>query len=74
MGYNTKNYTEQGGQRTVIEGELVFGNKGRLVFYGKELKPLAFQALSNASTLEELVLDFNALISKLKASGLMEEE
>ena len=28
MGYNTKNYTEQGGEKTVIGGELII--KGKL--------------------------------------------
>jgi len=74
MGYNTRNYTEQGGERTVIKGELVIFEGGKLIFNGKELKPAAFQAPSTASTVEDLAADLNALIAKLKAAGLMLSE
>ena len=69
---NVKNYTEQGGDKTVIEGELVISNGGKLIFNEKELKPASIQADSTASDVEGIVADFNALLSKLKAAGLME--
>lgn len=68
---NVKNYTEQGGDKTVIEGELVISNGGKLIFNGQELKPASLQADSTASDVEGVVADFNALLSKLKAAGLM---
>ena len=70
---NVKNYTEQGGDRTVIGGTLEITGGGKLTFNGKELKPAAAQADSNASTIAGLVTDFNALLAKLKAAGLMAE-
>ena len=74
MSYNTKNHTEQGGNRTVIEGELVIAEGGKLFFNDEELKPAAFQDVSTASTVAGAVADLNALITKLKAAGLMASE
>lgn len=71
---NVKNYTEQGGNRTVIQGELVIAEGGKLLFNEDELKPAAFQDASTASTIAGSVADLNALISKLKAAGLMASE
>lgn len=60
MAYNTKNYTEQGGETTVIGG--------KLIFKGTEINPIAnIPSASAAPTKQE----FNALLDALKASGLM---
>ncbi|MBM7561479.1 Head fiber protein [Fusibacter tunisiensis] len=67
MGYNTKNYTEQGGEKTVIGGTLEI-KEGAVV---TGLPVLDNQAASTAATVEDLVTDFNALLTKLKAAGLM---
>ncbi len=69
---NVKNYTEQGGEKTVIGGTLEIASGGKLTFAGTELKPSATQADSTAETVADLVTDFNALLAKLKAAGLME--
>lgn len=74
MSYNTKNHREQGGNRTVIQGELVIAEGGKLLFNDEELKPAAFQDASTASTVAGAVSDLNALIAKLKAAGLMASE
>ena len=74
MGYNTKNYTEQGGEKTVIGGELAVTAEGKITFDGTELKPAVVQANSVAVDAAGLVTDFNALLNKLKAAGLMESE
>jgi len=67
MSYNTKNFTEQGGEKTVIGGTLEI--KDGAVVTG--LPILDSQAASTAATVEDLVTDFNALLTKLKAAGLM---
>jgi len=74
MGYNTKNYTEQGGDKTIIGGELAVTAEGKVTFNGTELKPAALQADSTAVDVADLVADFNALLLKLKTAGLMESE
>jgi len=74
MGYNTKNYTEQGGEKTVIGGELAVTAEGKITFDGTQLKPAALQADSTAVDVADLVADFNALLLKLKTAGLMESE
>ena len=67
MGYNAKNYTEQGGERTVIGGALVF-EEGATI---EGFPGAANQADSTATTVATLKDDFNALLSKLKTAGLM---
>ncbi len=71
---NVKNYTEQGGERTVIGGELEIASGGKLTFAGAELKLAAYQANSTAADVAGLVTDFNALLAKLKAAGIMAAE
>ncbi|WP_330389495.1 Head fiber protein [Geosporobacter ferrireducens] len=70
MSYNTKNYTEQGGEKTVIGGELVIEEEAKVT----GLPVLESQPASTAATVEDLVADFNALLTKLKATGLMVED
>ena len=107
--YNAKNYTEQGGEKTVIGGTLEFTDDAKvvnmpgggscyelpvatgdvlggvkigmgLVYYADgTISPIIYkrtanQAESTASTIEELVSDFNELLSKLKAAELMEQD
>ena len=68
---NVKNFTEQGGEKTVIGGTLEINAEGKLTFAGVELKPAQAQADSSASTIAGLVTDFNALLAKLKTAGMM---
>lgn len=70
---NVKNYTEQGGEKTVIGGTLDIASGGKLTFNDVELKPAANQADSTVSDVADLVTDFNALLAKLIAAGLMAE-
>jgi len=107
MMSNVKNYTEQGGEKTVIGGSLEITASGKLTItegatiegilsvpvvdaldstsatsalsakQGKVLndaiaaKTAANQADSTATEVAGLVTDFNALLAKLKAAGLM---
>ena len=66
---SVKNYTEQGGDRTVIGGTLEIVAGGQVVGL---FTPAAFQADSTATTIAGLVTDLNLLLAKLKVSGLME--
>jgi len=67
MSYNAKNYTEQGGNVTHIGGKLVIEEGGSV----EGLPSAENQAASTATTVANLVTDFNALLTKLKAAGLM---
>ena len=109
MSYNAKNYTEQGGEKTVIGGTLEIkqgasvtglpaveppaatettlggvkaatkteadtipakiGTDGNL--YVPAYPVVSTQAASTATDVPELLTDFNALLTKLKASGIM---
>ena len=67
MSYNTKNYTEQGGDKTVIGGALEIKQGASVTGL-----PIAEnQADSTATDVAGLTTDFNALLAKLKAAGLM---
>ena len=81
MSYQTKNYTEAGGEKTVIGGEIVI--EGTLtIAEGAEVDGLpedepavaANQADSEATTIAGLKEDFNSLLAKLKTAGLMEAD
>ncbi|MGI6633794.1 MAG: head fiber protein [Christensenellales bacterium] len=67
MSYNTKNYTEQGGDKTVIGGTLEIKQEASVT----GLPVAENQADSTATDIAGLVTDVNALLSKLKAAGLM---
>lgn len=71
---NVKNYTEQGGEKTVIGGVLEIAEGGQVVGLPSNFTPAAFQADSTATTIAGLVVDFNALLAKLRAAGLMATE
>lgn len=70
MSYNVKNYTEQGEEKTVIGGTLEIKEGAELAGFPKAEN----QADSTATTIADLKSDFNALLSKLKESGLMEQD
>lgn len=74
MSYNTKNYTEQGGEKTVIGGTLEFKEGASVTGLPVPFTPAAYQADSTATTVAALKDDFNALLAKLKAAGLMTAE
>ena len=74
--YQSRNYTAHGGRETVIGGKLTFLPGATVEGLNEALSmPKApFQPDSAASTLTALREDFNALIGRLKAVGLMESE
>mgnify|MGYP000906375822 FL=1 len=83
MSYNAKNYTEQSGEKTVIGGTLEI-KEGATVTGLPEpvipdattttkgiVKQAANQVDSTATEVSTLVSDFNALLVKLKAAGIV---
>ena len=73
MSYNCKNHTEQGGEVTRIGGRLIIEEGGSVE--GLPASPKAEnQADSEAADVAGLKADFNSLLSKLKAAGLMEPD
>jgi len=70
MSYNTKNYTEQGGERTVIGGVLEIKEGASVT----GLPSASNQAASTATTVAGLKDDFNALLLKLKDTGVMKPD
>jgi hypothetical protein len=81
MSYNTKNYREQGGEKIVIGGEVILAANAKVTIDpaaiieglpSGSINVAASQADSTATTIEELVMDFNALLAKLRSAGLMD--
>lgn len=70
MSYNVKNYTEQSGETTVIGGILEIKEGASVTGLPKAEN----QIDSTATTIADLKTDFNSLLSKLKSSGLMEDD
>ena len=71
MSYNTKNYTEQGGEKTVIGGTLEIKEGASVTGLPSNFTPAAHQTASTASDVAGLLADFNALLAKLKTAGIM---
>lgn len=69
---NVKNYAEPGGGKWVVGGTLEVTAEGQLLLDGIPLVRAANQADSTATTIADLKGDFNALLAKLQAAGLME--
>ena len=69
---NVKNYAEPGGGKWVVGGTLEVTAEGQLLLDGVPLARAANQADSTATTIADLKADFNALLAKLQAAGLME--
>ena len=69
---NVKNYAEQGGDKWVVGGTLEVTAEGQLLLDGIPLVRAANQTGSTATTIADLKGDFNALLAKLQAAGLME--
>ena len=61
MAYNVKNYTEQGGEKTVIGGSLIYKDV--------EIKRMA--KVAEAAGANPTAAEFKALLDALKAAGLM---
>ncbi len=74
--YQTHNYTAHGGRETVIGGKLTFLPGAEVSGLGEALSmPKApFQPDSAAATVAALREEFNALLGRLRAAGLMEDE
>lgn len=72
MSYNGKNYAEQGGDKWVIGGTLEIKEGATVTgLPAAEIPQAANQADSVATDVPTLVSDFNGLLAKLKAAGLM---
>lgn len=72
MSYSGKNYAEQGGDKWVIGGTLEIKEGASVTgLPAAEVPQAANQADSVATDVPTLVSDFNGLLAKLKAAGLM---
>ena len=75
--YQTRNYTAHGGKETVIGGKLTFLPGAEVVglealLPSMQPKQLPAQADSVATTVVAIKDDFNALLARMRAAGLMQ--
>ncbi|CQR75067.1 hypothetical protein SOV_35720 [Sporomusa ovata DSM 2662] len=68
-----KNYAEQGGDKWVVSGTLEIKAEGELILGSVPLSRAVEQEKSDAATIAELKTNFNELIAKLQAAGLMDK-
>ena len=61
MAYNVKNYTEQGGEKTVIGGTLIY----------KDVEIKRMTKVAEPAGANPTAAEFKALLDALKAAGLM---
>lgn len=71
---NVKNYSEQGGNKWVVNGILEITSSGQFLIDGLPLTRANAQANSTAANVAGLKDDFNALLAKLKSAGLMKAD
>jgi hypothetical protein len=69
--YTTKNYSEHGGDKLVIGGALEILPGAAVTGLPGAFTPVENQPVSTATTIAALKEDFNALLAKLKAAGIM---
>lgn len=69
ISYNTKNFTEQGGEKTVIGGELDI--TGILKLDGEEVTSIPAISLSTATTVSGIKADFNLFLNAMSSAGLI---
>ena len=67
--YNTPNYTEQGGAKTVIGGEIDV--TGTLKLDGGAVTSVPTFSLSTATTVSGIKTDFNLLLNAMSSAGLI---
>ncbi len=78
MSYVGKNYTTDGGNKTVIGGTLEFGSDAEVLNFpsggGSASGQAENQSASTATAVAGLKNDLNALLTKLKNAGIMEPD
>lgn len=69
MSYNAKNYVEQGGDVTVIGGELNVAAGGKITAAGTQANHIA--DLTDAATGTQIATAVNAILAALEGVGIL---
>jgi hypothetical protein len=69
--YNSKNYSTDGGDKLVIGGTLQIEQGAKVIGLDNASNKLDFQANSTATTVKELIQDFNKLLANLQNANMM---
>lgn len=71
MSFNTKNYKEQGGEKTVIGGEMQVESGAKITAAGTQAATIA--DLTDTASGAEIATAVNAIIAALKGVGIIAE-
>lgn len=69
MSYNAKNYVEQGGEKTVIDGELAIGATGKISKAGTQANHIA--DIANDANGTVIATAVNAILAALEGVGIL---
>lgn len=69
MSYNTKNYEQQGGEITVIGGEIKIETTGKITANGTQAATIA--DITTSATGTQISVAVNAIIAALKGAGII---
>ena len=69
MGYNAKNYVEQGGDVTVVGGELNVPATGKISKAGTQANHIA--DITNEATGTQIATAVNAILAALEGVGIL---
>lgn len=69
MSYNAKNYVEQGGDVTVVGGELNIAAGGKISKAGTQAKHIA--DIGNEATGTQIATAVNAILAALEGVGIL---
>lgn len=69
MSYNAKNYVEQGGDITVVGGELNVAAGGKISKAGTQANHIA--DITNEATGTQIATDVNAILAALEGVGIL---
>lgn len=71
MSYNTSNYTEQGGAKTVIGGELQIASGATITAAGTQAGAINDVATAGSATAAANATAINAILAALRGAGII---
>jgi hypothetical protein len=69
--YNTKNYTEQGGDKSVVGGELEIKTGGKITANGTQAAAIADHVDPATATSTDIATKQNQILAALRGAGII---
>lgn len=73
MSYNTSNYNEQGGAKTVIGGELQIASGGTITAAGTQASAIAYITVTGTYGTDDSAIEtaVNSILAALRGAGII---